>query len=363
MKKLKIFQISLVTIFLLFIIFLIKAQDYSKEYTIDEVSIKEKYSKDNKSYYFTFTYKNQTLNFLSEEKYKHHRTLIKEIKVIEDDNNFCLIPQSEYLTFIPLCYDDNKEVHYSLVNNNLKKELDPNLFPKTKKDQTYNDIEIYNREFTYLLWNYDGFYYINDKETKKIDILSKELYTINLVGYTNDYLVLADYDSNYTFNRFYTIEFKNGNLKKYELDRSIYFDSYFIGHEKNKIYIVDNKESVMYEFNAKNGKLEKIKSKILVNNEWKKVKIKTLINNKQEFEYASNFNYTLEDNNLYLNYKDKDNKTLISTNVTSIVRINNKDVFYLKEDKLYHFNITTGEELLLRYFEWNFNYANMIYIN
>ena len=81
---------------------------------------------------------------------------------------------------------------------------------------------------------------------------------------------------------------------------------------------------------------------------------------KEEFSYKSNYHYILEDNNLYLKYKDI--KTLVSNNITSIVRISNGDIFYLKEDKLYHYNNIKGESLLLSYFEWNFNYNNMIYI-
>ena len=40
----------------------------------------------------------------------------------------------------------------------------------------------------------------------------------------------------------------------------------------------------------------------------------------------------------------------------------NKDIYYLKDDELYHYNPIEGEELLLSYFEWNFNLENMIFI-
>ena len=119
----------------------------------------------------------------------------------------------------------------------------------------------------------------------------------------------------------------------------------------------------MYEFNAKNGNLEKIKSKILTKGKWEKASIKTLINKKKEFTYNSNFNYTLDNTDLYLSYQDKKIKTAIATNVKNIVKIKDEDIFYLKDDSLYHFNPTQGESLLLKYFEWNFNYENMIYIN
>lgn len=362
MKKLKIFQIVLALVFVLFFIFLFSAKNYTKEYTVNDIKVKETFNKDKKSYYFTFVYNDITLDYLVKSGYKQHRGFIDNIEVIEDDDNFCLIPKSSKFEIKPLCYQNKTITHYTHINKTLKEKL--KLTTKTnKKISTFNDIEIYNNDHNYLIWNYDGFYYLNKDENKKIDILNKELYTISLIGYTEDYLVIADYDSNYTFNKFYTIDFKNGNLKKYDLDRSIYFDSYFIGYEKNKIYIVDNKESLMYEFNAKNGKLEKISSKYLNQGNWENIAIKKLVNKKQEFTYITNYNYTLEDKTIYLNYKDQDIKTLVANDVTALVRVKDQDIYYLKNDSLYHFNPENGETLLLTYFEWNFNYENMIYIN
>ncbi len=362
MRKLKVFQILLVVIFLLFLIFLFLPKNYTKKYSLNNVEITESYDKTRHSYYFTFKYQNVYLDMLFNSKYKNNRKFIEDLKIVSDNNDFCLIPSGKTFQFYPVCYENNSVVHYSLITN-LKDLLPSTLYNKPKLLKTYKDIDIYNQNYNYYLWNYDGFYHINSKETKKIDLFEKEEYTINLIGYTKDYLVIADYDSNYTFNNYYTITLKNGKLKKHSLDRSIYFDSYFPGYLKNKLYIVDSKEKTMYELNVKNGDLEKIKAKVLTNNTWKNANINTIIKEKPKFTYNSLFNYSLEENNLYLTYFKKDIPTLISTNVKSIIRIKDSDIFYLKEDDLYHFNPYTGEELLLTYFEWNFNYNNMIFID
>ena len=118
----------------------------------------------------------------------------------------------------------------------------------------------------------------------------------------------------------------------------------------------------MYKFNSKNGDLKKVDTKLYIDNEWVNKNIKTLISTKETFQYKTNYNYILEDDTLYLNYLNKDKKTLITNNIKYIVKIDNEDIYYLKDDELYHFNINTGEELLLSYFEWNFNYNNMIYL-
>ena len=120
MKKLKIFQIGLVLIFLLFIIFLFSAKNYTKEYKVGEINVSESYDKENKAYYFTFNYNNITLDYLIESKYKQHRTLIEDIEIIKDDNNFCIIPKSSKFTYESLCYQNEIITHYTNVNKTLK---------------------------------------------------------------------------------------------------------------------------------------------------------------------------------------------------------------------------------------------------
>lgn len=362
-KKLLFMQLGFGLIFIIFILFLILPKNYTQKYKIDNIEITENYNKKTKTYYFTFKRDGKELDFLSEVKYSNDRKLISKVNVYEDNDNFCLVPVSEKIDFKPICVQEDKIIHYSLVNDNLKSYISKFLPKENKLIETWESYEIYNNEYTYLLWDYDGFYFFNKDGKKKIKVLDKEMYNINLVGYTKDYLVFPDYSSDYTFNNFYTIDFKNGNLKKKKVKRNIYFDSYFIGYEKNNIYIVDNKEALMYEYDAKKGKIDKIRTKVLNDGIWEKANIKTLVNKREEFSYKTNYVYTLEDNKIYLNYKNSDIKKLVADNVNSIVRINDKDIFYLKDATLYHFNEMIGEEKLLTHFEWTFNNNNMIFIN
>ena len=364
MKKLKIFQLTIITLFVIFIFFFFRAVDYTKEYTVNGVKIKESYEKDHDYYYFTLTYEDTTLDYLYESKYKHNRTFIKDIKIIEDRDNFCLVPTGDTIEFIPLCMENNKVTYYKKVSEQLKSKLpEEYLKEETESKDSYKDINIYNRDYTYLLWNYNGFYYINEEEEKEMKLFDSEIYNANLITYTKDYLIIADYDQEYTFNKFYRISFKNGDLKEYDLDRDIYFDSYFPGYEKNKLYFVDNKEEEMYELNVKNGELEKISAKMYDDGDWEKVGIKSLINQNKKFTYKTNYNYSLEEGFLSLTYQDKEINTLIDNDVTSIIRIKNDLIFYLKTDTLYVFDPLKGSTKLLDYFEWNFKSDNMIYVD
>lgn len=363
-NKLRLLQVGLILVFIIFILFLFLPKNYTKKYKVDNIEVLEKYDKKDKIYYFTFKKDDVILDFLSESKYSNDRKLVSKIEVIDDENNsFCLVPSSKKINFKPMCVDNGSVIHYALANDVIKSKISKFLNTENKLIETWDSYDIYNKNYTYLLWNYNGFSFINKETKKKINILDKELYNINNVGYTNDYLIIPDYNSDYTFNNYYTINFKDGSLKKQKLDRNIYFDSYFIGYLKNKAYIVDNKESTMYEFDAKKGELEKIKSKVLNNGVWENVNIKTLLNKNEEFSYKTNYIYTFVDNNIYLNYKNSDIKKLIAKDVTSIVRAKDKDIFYLKGDTLYHFNEYTSEEKLITHYEWNFNSNNMIYIN
>lgn len=364
MKKLKIFQLSLICLFLIFLFFFFKASNYTKEYTIEDIKITEEYRKDTKNYIFTFETTDATFQYIVNSNYKHERQFIKEIETIKADTGYCLIPSGDTFDFIPLCLDNNSIVHFSKVNSSLQ-ELLPQEYQKDTEKllKTYEDINIYNDDYTYFLWDYDGFYFINAEETKKIDLFSTELYNINLVAYTDDYLVIPDYDSTYTFNKFYRLAYEDGKVKELNLDYNIYFDSYFPGYEKNNLYIVDNKEEVMYELNVKNGEIDKIKPQLLENEQWQEVGIKTLVNQDKSFTYPSNYEYIFEDKQLSFCYPNEKISTFIDDDVTSIVRITSNEIFYLKTDTLYVFNILTGSTKLLNYFEWNFNYNNMIFVN
>lgn len=364
MKRLKIFQFTLIVLFLIFIFFFLRAVNYEKEYTIDEVLINESFNKENKSYYFTLTYQDITIDYLVESKYKHNRKFIKEIDIVEVEDNFCLIPKGDVLTFIPLCYENGEIIYYKKTKESLKSLLPQKYLDEKKElEDTFKDIKIYNRNYTYFLWNYNGFYYINEDKEEVVELFDKEKYNVPLITYTKDYLLIADYNEEYTFNKFIRLSFKDGKKEELELEQPLYFDCYFPGYQKNILYIVDNKEEVMMKLNVKNGKLEKIKPQLLVDGKWIDTSIKTLISQNKTFTNKSNINYELEDSVLMMNYQGKNNKTIIDNDVTSIIRIKDNLIFYLKKDTLYVFNPLEGSTKLLSYFEWNFNRTNMIYVD
>lgn len=351
MKKNKHF-IIIIIIIILFIIFnyiYFRKASYKLEYQINDFNIVEEYNKEMKAYFFTITKKDKEYNLVSLSNYTTKRRLINEIEV-EDS---CLNFKTTNINLYSIC---NNEDEYYLKNIN-----DSDNFTK---ESSYENIEIDSLENnTYLLWNYHDFIYINKEKEKKFSLFSKDIYNINLIYQYNNLLLIPDYEQDYIYNKIYTINTDKAQKNTINLRFEIYFDSYFLGDYKEKVYIYDLKNNQEYYIDMKEEKLYKTESEILVNNKWQKISSQTFKNDKPTFEQYLPVSYILENNKLYIKVYNSDNLILASSReIKQIVKIDNLDVYYISEDTLYKHNPIDGEKALLRYSEWNFNYKNMVFI-
>lgn len=358
MKKL-IILISVIIIFFVFFLYMyFSPRNYEKEYEINKVKITEKYNKEKEYYYLNLNYKKKNFEYASTEEYTTKRGIIKEVEIIEEDNIICLVPKSEYIKTYPLCYKEDTLIDYNLVDIDFKTS-------KTIKpiEEDYNDINInYLNEKTFLIWNYKGFNYINDTTQKEINILDNDTYNLDLVAKVNNYLLIPDYDSKHTFKKIYIIDLKNGKTEEWNLKYEIYFDSYILGVENKSIFLFDKKNEIEYELRPDKKKIRKVKYKAIIDDEWQNLSLGDL-NKGTTFSRKNVYNYEVINNKLYLTYLGGKTNTLISDKkVKEIVYVENSTIYYLVLDKLYMYNKEYGEVLLMDYFEWNFNYKNMIYI-
>lgn len=356
-KKSKPFGLFLlIFIFILFLIIIFKSYDYTKTYYINDFKITEVYSKKDKYYKFSLEKNNINYQYLISNKYIKKRELITEILTSNNDNEECIIPKSNYLDFYPLCSKDKEVYTYNL--STIKdfynyKEININ------KDK-YKDIEInYLNNKEYLLYNYKGFNLINLK--KEITLFNKDIYNIELVYELDNYLIIPDYNNNYFFNKLYIINMLNGKKEEINFEFDISFSSIFLGDYKNNIYLLDKKEEQEYVINIKKKKIDKSDYLILNNNKLIKTTYRNIVNNNIFFEKNRLHNYKVINNYLYevidTNIKLTNNK------VDKIIKIDNDTVYYLVKDKLFMYNNTYGEILLLTNYEWNFNNTNMIFIS
>ena len=340
----KIRLLILIIFFAFLVIYFVIPKSYTKEYKIQDMIIKEKYLKNHNRYNITITYqdKNYDLNFT--HKYLGKK-IVKDVKVIDD----CIIPTIKDIKEIPLCQDK----YFTLKDS---EELNNYLENYEESSKQIDNINIYNLvNHKYLIWNYNSFKYIDDKEIKDINIFNNDYYNISLAYKVNDYLVIPNYDNSYNFNEIIIININNLKKDIWKLNFDISFDSYILGSLDNTLYLVDKKNKVEYSLDIKNKKLKTIGNettdgKIYNNNSLETISMNKLINNNLSFKYSLDQEYILEENTLYL--KTLNNKILIKDNINKIIYSDNNYVYYLIDNDLYYFD----------YFKGNINNDNVIFI-
>ena len=356
-NKLFVFNTLLLLFFLLFLFFVYRPYNYKKEYNINNYNVIEIFRKKDKVYKFYIKYNNQDYPFIINSKYVRKKELINEIKIYKNEKEICLLPVSDYIEFYPLCSNKKEKYTYNLskVDN-----VDYKYRKITTIDKNYKDIKINKlNDLSFLIYNYKGFYLINNDTNKYIEIFKNDHYNLDLIYQYKNYLVLADYDQEYYFNKLYYVNILNGKVKEINFDYDISFDSKFLGEYKNNIFLLDKKNKREYKINLKRKNIELTDFQIVKNDKLIKKDYKQIIKNlKQE---PNNFNeYKIIKDKLY-RIINKEKIKITNKKVDKIIKFNNDEIFYLSSDKLYMFNNKIGEILLLVNFEWNFNNTNVIY--
>ena len=234
MKKLIGLILILIILFSLFLFFYFKKSSYELEYVINDIKIKESYDKNLEYYLWELEYKNVKYGIVSFAKYTNKRNLITDIAIKEENDIICLEPKSNNMKLYEVCSKDGKLINKDNIIEN-------------KKESEYVGYEIYDlNNKTYLLWNYDKLILLNKDKKQEIKIFDQDIYNLNLVTKYQDYLVLPDYNENFTFEKLYLINKDNGKIKTIDLRYKLYLESYFLGDYKNNLYIYDKKEKQEY---------------------------------------------------------------------------------------------------------------------
>lgn len=350
MKKLVIFVSALLLLFVFFLYLYFHAHDYSLEYKVNDVDIKEIYYKEKGYYQFILSYKEETFSIISFAKYKTARNLISQIEIEEADDLLCLVPASDKVDVYPVCKKENQYVSYYGIQN-------------TDEVFKYEGFGGYNLNAkTYLLWNYNSFVFINDETKEKIRLFDKDVYSLSHVLCHDKYLIVPDYDSNYSFEKLILIDTEKNKTKEIKLRYSVSFDSYFLGSTKNLVYLYDKKQEQEYYVNIKKGNIYKTSNKILVDGNWEQVSDYKLKEGMVEFSDTLVLDYQIIDDQLYSTI-DGEYKTMITDMlVKQIVKVDGLGVYFISKDTLYFYHPSRGIEKVMSYSEWEFNYNNMVFV-
>ncbi len=346
MKKLVALIVFFILLVLLFVVALYIPKNYKYQYRVGEYQIVEQYSKKQKSYFFTVTGDDVTGKYALLSKYYRKRGLISHI----DSQDNCLYISSKTISNFDICQNEdgyvtkyyNQEVQGSIID-------------------TYDNINIYKSlDHKMLIWNYDSFVYVNGSNIKNISLFDDDVYELKLLTKIDHYLIVADYNQKYYFEKLYRIDIKNGAVKEIKLNRKVYFDAYILGTYKNNIYLFDNNKDIEYIINPMKGTIDKYSKSILVNGKWETVTLNKLKKREVAFINTEDYYFNVIDGLLY--YITPINEVLVTNQeVSRIVESNTHEVFYIADDSLYYVNYKDGISIVMSYTEWQFNNSN-IYI-
>ena len=363
-KKLKRLIFLIAVIVTIYSIVYFVPKNYEFKYKIDKYHITEKYIKTQKMYSFKIKNKDKVYEIISTMKYNPKRKLIKKIEEYNKEDISCIIIDSKMIDYKISCLKNNESVDYRLLDINLPKKYYKEY---QIENISYNDINLnLFEDKSYYVWNYTGFYKINKNEKEKINLFKNDIYNINLNVVMDKYLVVADYDQKYNFNKFKIVNLKNNKIEEIVFDYEISFDSEIIGTHKNSFYLIDKKNKKEYEINIKKKKVEIISKnemgKVLKYDNWENIKLNKIITDNIKFENYTYYVPKIKDG-LYLYQLNYDNPIKISNKkVKNIIKYSNDEIYFIVDDKLYKYDFEYGEREVLTYFELNFNYDNMIFV-
>ena len=358
MKK-KLFIIFLILTLLVTIKYFIS--DYKIVYILDNHKVETTY-KDSRFYISI----DDKFNFDIYKKRGISKLKIKKIKVIESDNLICLYPEIKNINTYPLCYYNEEYVDYKLINNEVLNEY--KTIQEFESDGNfYFNNSLTKKEYVYL-WNYKGFYQMNNDKLETLDLFKEGKYDNSLMYKIDDKIIFPNYDQEYEFNELYVLDMLNGKMNKIESKYDISYNSYIVGNIGRILYLFDIKESYLYEIDTKRLTIRLVGSEELGYFKYegdKKVDVNVTEyknrNIKYNNEIESNYKYEIVDNKLYKSYIEDDLKLKIFEGNSIKIIGEYKDILYfVSEDKFYKY---TPKELVkvFNYFELNFNENNIIY--
>lgn len=366
MKKLKIMIIFIIFCFSFFLLSYFKTRNYELKYEKDKYKITEKYIKTDKNYVINISYNKDNYTFIISDKYHRSRKLVNRVRKYENDDEICFKIRFNQKDISPVCKKNGEFVSYHLVSNKMSSKISIKNKNKTKENKSfeYKNIKVdtlNNKKI--LIWNYHGFYYLDNKNSKIIKISNKDIYNPSLVGQIDKYLIIPDYDQGYEHNNIKVLNVDNLKIENLKLNDSLSDESYVLGINDNSIFIFDKKYEKEFEIVPYKLKYRTINPKIYENGKIVNKTSTSLSNKEETFIYDTTYDYKIINEKLYRINKYTKEKTLLSKNkIKEIVKKDNTEIYYISDDKLYVYSDKYGEKKMLEYFELNFNYKNIIYI-
>ena len=277
---------------------------HTVKYTMGNFNIKETLVvKNNNNYYFNVTSDDVKMNFQINKNYNKASNIITKIMYEEIQDYKCVLPvfkNGDILTDI-MCLKDNVITYYhdmkghevdSFANLLSKVGYDKSVFVDNSAPRNLSNREaIYDDNLQtnhYLAFeNYKGVTLVNNS-VRTIKLFKNDVYTKEVSAFIDKYYIVADYDSEYTFKKFYVVNLINGNIREIRSYEDISFDSIIEGAVGDEIYIFDKDSEVQYKISLKYETVEKIHGDIkYYDGKWSTISLNEALSGKKFDNYFS----------------------------------------------------------------------------
>ena len=356
-----------IIIFILLVTIKYCFSNYKIEYEVNNYHIKAVYK--NKRFYYEIKDDDKVYNFDIYGKSYFKKQFISDIKIIEDESFKCIYPVIKNEKTYPLCYVGGEFTDYNLIDSILLLEYKTNYvtIEKNNKDFVYYN-NLNDNEYV-ALWNYKGYIVMNNKSYESVDLFNKDKYDNSLAYIIDNKIIMPNNDQEHEFNSLVIFNIKNKKKEIFELKYTIDYDSYIVGNIGNKLYLFDNKHSILYEINVKKEEID-----IIGNNEKGYVKYENgkfvscskteYKNDKIKYGENSNTNYHYDKNNgIYKSINDNKNiKQKIINKEVNIIKEDRYNLFYQYDDNFYKYSPIDGSQLVFYNYELKYNKDNIIFV-
>lgn len=405
MKKIIKLVISIFILILLFelIAFIFKTHH---EITYDIKEENETYKVNeiykNKKYYIKIENKTYKYSFEINNTFHKRKKIIKKIYTYNIDKTKCIYPKTknkENEETNIICSKDGKTYSYLNYKNkltpfikNLQKQgiTSPSWKKQSNSTKSIDTLSAYQKNINenthILIYKYNGFYSISNKNLETIKLFKNDTY-INTLGTNIDrYYIIPNYNQKYDYNQLYVIDMKTNKVKTRDIKQKISKDSYLNGIINNEIYLFDKDELKQYKISKKAKKIEEVGNKkqgaLYYNLKFEKKDVYTFRDNEMKFKTINDYikklekntsikfiekekdtyYYVTKDYNIYYYNSNNKVKVLLFNKKIKDFKLVKETLFFIENDTLYSYSQKEGIKKLLTYKELSFNWDNRLAI-
>lgn len=336
--------------------------------------------------------KKRTFHFQFRYDLNQQKEIVKKLKIYNNDTIICLYPtllydKESYLS----CRDQKTEFSYQVLKEkypSFYEEVsryfqikEPKQISKKIKDITYYPDLL--EEKTFVVWAYDGIYYLSRENRKKINLFSKDQYENQYGIRVGSHYLVANTDQNHDFQEWYILSLKDGSKEKWKTKISFSFDGYFLGVKDKDAYYFDKDAMIEYKITPSKKKIEivgnKEKNALYYDGKWKKRNIYDLKNDKivfaskiknkklqKKYPHAKFYNgfyatYMVDGNRLFVFYDSFDSSPVLLSTSKELkeIKIVNDEIYFIDQDTLYSYQQRNGLQKILQRREIKFNSQNI----